>query len=191
MARISLDPPKTLRYRLFAWAVRRKFGKDLDPMRAMGHHMGVFATYGMLEMGVLRWKALPHRLKDLAVMAAAVHVGCAWCVDFGTWEANTHGIPLAKLEAVPHWRDSGLFTEEERLVMEYAEAMTADPPQVTDELVEALRRHLSERQLVELTMCVAVENMRSRFNLAAGLVGQGFKDNCEIPAGRLAKEATA
>ncbi|WP_067830449.1 carboxymuconolactone decarboxylase family protein [Actinomadura kijaniata] len=181
MARISLDPPRTPLYRLFAWFSRKKFGKELDPGRAMGHHLKVTAAYGLFELQVLRWNALPHRLKDLAVMASAVRIGCSWCVDYGTWEAVTHDVPLAKIEAVPHWRDSDLFTEQERLVMEYAEAMTMDPPQVTDELTEALRAYLDERQLVELTMIVAVENLRSRFNAAAGLTGQGFKENCEIP----------
>ncbi|MFF5263176.1 carboxymuconolactone decarboxylase family protein [Actinomadura viridis] len=181
MTRISLDPPRTLRYRLAAWITRRKFGAELDPARAMGHHMGVGTASALMEMQLLRWKAVPHRLKDLAVMATAVKIGCSWCVDFGTWEANTHGVPLEKLQAVPNWRDSDLFEEDERLVMEYAEAMTSDPPAVTDELTAALRRHLDERQLVELTMMVAVENLRSRFNAAAGLAGQGFKDRCEIP----------
>lgn len=182
MARISLDPPRTRTYRLGAWLTRKKFGKELDPGRAMGHHMGVSTAYGILEAQVLRWKALPHRLKDLACMAAAVKIGCSWCVDFGTWEATMHGTPLEKIHAVPQWRDSELFEEDERLVLEYAEAMTADPPEVTDELTEALRRHLTEKQLVELTMIVALENLRSRFNAAAGLTGQGFKDRCEIPA---------
>jgi AhpD family alkylhydroperoxidase len=181
MSRISLDPPRTAGYRLASWFTRRKFGAELDPARAMGHHMGVSTGYGMLEAQALRWKAVPHRLKDLAVMATAVKIGCSWCVDFGTWESTTHGIALEKLEAVPAWRGSDLFTEEERLVMEYAEAMTADPPEVTDELSAALRRFLDERQLVELTMMVALENLRSRFNAAAGLTGQGFKDRCEIP----------
>ncbi|MFB4312693.1 carboxymuconolactone decarboxylase family protein [Actinomadura sp. 21ATH] len=182
MSRISLDPPRTLRYRFANWLVRRKFGAELDPARAMGHHMGVATAYAILEAQALGWKAVPHRLKDLAVMATAVRVGCSWCVDFGSWESTTRGVPLEKLEAVPHWRDSDLFDEEERLVMEYAEAMTADPPEVTDELTAALRRFLSERQLVELTMMIALENLRSRFNGAAGLTGQGFKDRCEIPA---------
>ncbi|MQY03615.1 carboxymuconolactone decarboxylase family protein [Actinomadura macrotermitis] len=182
MARISLDPPRTLRYRLYALVSRRMFGTEVDPLRAMGHHLGVATADSVFEMQVKRWKALPDGLKDLAVMVASVKIGCSWCVDFGTWEATTHGIPLAKLEAVPHWRDSELFTERERLVMEYAEAMTADPPQVTDEMAEGLRGFLSERQLVELTMMVAVENLRSRFNAAAGLTGQGFKERCEIPA---------
>ena len=85
-----------------------------------------------------------------------------------------------KIRAVPHWRDSGAFTELERLVLEYAEAMTATPPSVTDEMAERLRGHLGEPQLVELTAIVAVENLRSRINAALGLTAQGFKDQCEI-----------
>jgi alkylhydroperoxidase family enzyme len=67
-------------------------------------------------------------------------------------------------------------------VMAYAEAMTTTPPSVTDEMVADLRRELDDAELVELTMMVAVENVRSRFNSALGLTSQGFKDRCEIPA---------
>ena len=66
-------------------------------------------------------------------------------------------------------------------VMAYAEAATATPPTVTDEMVEGLRRQLDDAALVELTMMIAVENVRSRFNSALGLTSQGFKDRCEIP----------
>jgi len=66
--------------------------------------------------------------------------------------------------------------------MEYAEAMTATPPRVTDAMVEALRRHLNEAQLVELTAIIAVENLRSRINSALGLTAQGFEDQRVPPA---------
>ena len=85
---------------------------------------------------------------------------------------------------VPRWRDSDVYTDLERQVMAYAEAMTATPPAVTDEMVAGLRRELDDAALVELTMMVAVENVRSRFNSALGLTSQGFKDRCEIPARR-------
>ena len=49
-------------------------------------------------------------------------------------------------------------------------------------MVEALRRHLNEAQLVELTAIIAVENLRSRINSALGLTAQGFKDRCELTA---------
>jgi len=66
------------------------------------------------------------------------------------------------------------------LGMEYAEAMTATPPQVTDGLAESLRTQLGNDGFVELTMMVAVENERSRFNSALGLTSQGFSDRCEL-----------
>jgi alkylhydroperoxidase family enzyme len=91
-----------------------------------------------------------------------------------------HHVPAGKIRAVTSWRDSEVFTELERLVLEYAEAMTQTPPAVTDELTGSLSRHLSEAQLVELTAIVAVENLRSRINAALGLTAQGFKDRCEL-----------
>ena len=183
MARISLDPPRTLSYRLAARFSRRRYGTVLDPVAAVGHNTQVGLAYGFFELQVERWRKLDHGLKDLAVMVAAARIGCSWCMDFGYWESTMkHHVPAEKIRAVPHWRDSGVFTELERLVLEYAEAMTDTPPSVTDEMVERLSGHLSETQLVELTAIVAVENLRSRINAALGLTAQGFKDRCEIPA---------
>ena len=183
MARISLNPPRTLSYRLGARFSRRRYGTVLDPLAAMGHNTQVGLAYGLFELQVERWRKLDQGLKDLAVMMAAATIGCSWCIDFGYWESTMkHDVPAEKIRAVPRWRESGVFTELQRLVLEYAEAMTDTPPSVTDELVERLRGHLSETQLVELTAIVAVENLRSRINAALGLTAQGFKDRCEIPA---------
>jgi AhpD family alkylhydroperoxidase len=183
MARISLDPPKTLSYRIGARIVRRRYGVMLDPGAALAHNMTVGRSYAFFELGVERWRALDRGLKDLAVMAAATSIGCAWCVDFGYWEATArHEVPAEKIRAVPGWRDSDVFSGLERLVLEYAEAMTDTPPGVTDEMVERLRAQLSDAQLVELTAIVAVENLRSRINSALGLTAQGFKDRCEMPS---------
>lgn len=186
MARISLNPRRTLAYRLAERYTRRKYGAALEPAAAVAHNLQVARTYALFELQVERWRSLDTGLKDLALLAAAAQIGCTWCLDFGYWEATMlHHVPAAKVRAVPHWRDgagSGSeFTELERLVLEYAEAMTQTPPAVTDELVAALGRHLSETQLVELTAVIAVENLRSRINAALGLTAQGFKDRCELP----------
>ena len=52
---------------------------------------------------------------------------------------------------------------------------------VTDEMTEALRADLGDDGLVELTMLVAVENLRSRFNSTLGLSSQGFSESCRVP----------
>lgn len=181
MARISLTPPPTLSSRIAEWFIGRRFGEVLEPIRVMGHHPQVSRAYGQLEQRALRWRRMDVKIRDLAEMATAAKIGCPWCMDFGYWVMHGHGISREKIEAVPRWRDSELFDPLERLVLEYAEAMTETPPTVDDELVKRLLDHLDEAQLVELTTMICLENWRSRFNSAAGLTGQGFKDRCEVP----------
>lgn len=182
MARISLDPPRSLTRRLVSAYSRRRFGSELQPAQAMAHHPQLLRTGLVFEQSLARWRRLDPRLKILAVMAAANRIGCSWCLDFGYWEGVGRGVHADQLRAVPQWRASDAFGPVERRVLEYAEAMTASPPEVTDEMVDALRADLGEAALVELTMMVAVENQRSRFNAALGLAAQGFSDRCELPA---------
>jgi alkylhydroperoxidase family enzyme len=72
----------------------------------------------------------------------------------------------AKLAEVANWRDSGLFTEPERVALEYAEHMTITGQNVDDALFARLKQHYSEAQIVELTAAIALENFRSKFNPA-------------------------
>lgn len=181
MARIPLDTTTaSLPARLASWFSRRRLGRVADPLAAWSHHTGVLLTLLRLEMRVQRWRRLDAGLQALAVMAAAARIGCAWCMDFGYWEFHHRGVDPRKLEDVPVWRTSAVYTELERLVLEYAEAMTETPPAVTDQLVARLRQHLGDARLVELTSLVALENMRSRSNAALGLTSQGFKAECEV-----------
>jgi AhpD family alkylhydroperoxidase len=142
-------------------------------------------------MSLARWKRLDPTLKALAALASAATIGCSWCLDFGYWISREQGVDPAKLRNVPRWRESAVYTDAERAVLAYAEAMSTTPLGVTDEMVADLRQHLDDAQLVELTMMVAVENTRSRFNSALGLASQGFSDRCELPAGTAAARTTA
>jgi alkylhydroperoxidase family enzyme len=182
MARIPLDPPRTLINRLAAWYSRRTYGTVLDPAAAIGHNPRVLLSYARHERSLAGWHRLDPLLKALAVMSSAATIGCSWCLDFGYWENTRHGLDPAKLRDVPRWRDSDRYSPLERRVLAYAEAMSSTPLGVTDELVAELRRDLDDATVVELTMMIAVENSRSRFNSALGLTSQGFRDRCEVPA---------
>ncbi|WP_289294564.1 hypothetical protein [uncultured Reyranella sp.] len=85
---------------------------------------------------------------------------------------------MEKLADVTTWRDSALFSEPERLALEYAERITYTDRKVDDALVEQLKRHYTEAQIVELTAAIAMENFRSKFNPALGIEAQGF---CIVP----------
>ncbi|WP_285108115.1 carboxymuconolactone decarboxylase family protein [Promicromonospora sp. MEB111] len=175
--------PRTLTNRAMAAFSRLRYGAVLDPLVAVGHHGKVTHTYALTELGVGGWKALDPGLKSLAVMATSVQIGCTWCVDFGYWEAQHQHMDPSKLHDVPVWRTSERFTDLERDVLALAEAETATPPTVDDELAARLTDALGQEAFTELVAIVAVENLRSRINAAMGLSAQGFSDRCEVPMG--------
>jgi len=86
---------------------------------------------------------------------------------------------LEKLGEVASWRDSKLFSEAERVALEYAECITYTDRKVDDALFARVKQHFTEAQIVELTAVVALENFRSKFNPPLGIEAQGF---CLVPA---------
>ena len=84
------------------------------------------------------------------------------------------GASEAKIAEVTAAATSDLFVEGEKAALEYAEAMTFTDRTVTGELFARVRAHFSEAQIVELTAAAALENFRSKFNVALGIEAQGF-----------------
>ena len=160
---------------------RRTWGQVPDNAYVLWHHRGVLKAVFSFEQKVAKWDRLDPTLKSYAQLASAGAIGCSWCLDFGYFLAHNDGLDLAKVREVPRWRDSDVFTETERAVLAYAEAMSITPLGVTDEMVAGLIERLGVEAVVELTQMVALENMRSRFNSAAGLRSQGYSDVCELP----------
>jgi alkylhydroperoxidase family enzyme len=79
-----------------------------------------------------------------------------------------------KVRAVESAEKSPLYAESERAAVAYAEAMTITGQRVSDALFARVRAHFDEAQVVELTAAVALENFRSKFNVALGIEAQGF-----------------
>lgn len=179
--RIPAAPLSGLFGRILAGYARRTFGQVPDVALVLANHRPAMRAVFGFERKVAAWDRLDPALKTYAVMASAASIGCSWCLDFGYFHARSAGLDLAKVREVPRWRESEAFTSLERMVMAYAEAMTATPPTVSDEMVESLLAELGAPAMVELTQMVAIENLRSRFNFAAGLSSQGFSDVCELP----------
>ena len=84
------------------------------------------------------------------------------------------GASEAKIAEVTDAATSQLFGASEKAALEYAEAMTFTDRKVTDQLFARVRVHFTETQIVELTAAVALENFRSKFNVALGIEAQGF-----------------
>jgi alkylhydroperoxidase family enzyme len=87
------------------------------------------------------------------------------------------------LLALPNYHTSPLFTEVEKLVLDYAVGMSRTPVGVSEELFARLREHFDNAQIVELTHMIAGENMAGRFNHALGVGSAGFSAGmvCAVP----------
>jgi alkylhydroperoxidase family enzyme len=85
---------------------------------------------------------------------------------------------------LPNYRNSELFSEAEKAVLEYADGMTQTPVEIPDALFAKMREKFTEVQLVELTATLAWENYRARFDHAFGVEAEGFTKGsyCAVPA---------
>jgi alkylhydroperoxidase family enzyme len=102
-------------------------------------------------------------------------IGCEFCVDLGSQICRNFGCSDEELLALPRYRQSGLFTDREKLALDYAVAVMRTPVEVTDELFAQMKEHFSDEQLVEITAHLMVVNL-DRFNAAFGIGSAGFSN---------------
>lgn len=71
--------------------------------------------------------------------------GCVFCLDRHVPKALLEGVSHQKIALVAAWRDSSLFTDEERLALELGEVVTELPdPAFREEIVAAVREELGD-----------------------------------------------
>jgi alkylhydroperoxidase family enzyme len=74
------------------------------------------------------------------------------------------GVDEKKLEAVWEYRTSPLYTEAERVALDFAIAAASQPNDVSDELFARLRQHWSDNQIVEILGVVSMFGFMNRWN---------------------------
>jgi AhpD family alkylhydroperoxidase len=163
---------------------RKQYGRVPEPIAVTAHAPGLLAGYGMFELATERAERVPDRLKELAVLKAAQMTGCEWCLDFGSALVRAKGITDDEMRDLLDYQASERFSEDDKLVLDYAVGMSQTPVEVPDELFERLRARFDEAQLVELTSVIALENYRGRFNWALGIESEGYSEGayCAAPA---------
>lgn len=161
----------------------RRFGSVPEPMAVFAHHPGLLMAFGLSETAVEKASTvLPSNIREIAVYRVAWTVGCSWCVDFGAMLQRLDDLDVERLEHIAEYESSPLYSDDERAVIAYADAMTTTPITVTDEQVADLRERFGNKGVVELTYQIGLENQRARTNAALGITDQGFStDSCRVP----------
>jgi len=121
-------------------------------------------------------QAVPLRYIELAIVTVSKLNACPYCVAQHTPLLEIEGVDPNAVAALPDANHPSL-DETDRLVVEYATAVTQSAWRLPDEIFARLRAHFTESQIVELTLRIALAGFFNRFN-----------DALQIDDGRAAAE---
>jgi AhpD family alkylhydroperoxidase len=179
--RISEQPVSALAWYLrpLFWLQKRRFGQVLVPATVWARVPPLYAALTVFYAALDRHGSpLPPALRSFVQIRISQINECAFCIDLNAAAAVARGGSLDKAAAIADWRLSDLFSDDERLALAYAEAMTQSSAPVDVRLSEDVARRFGEAGLIELTALVGFQNLSSKFNAALDIPSQGF---CRMP----------
>jgi alkylhydroperoxidase family enzyme len=101
-------------------------------------------------------RRLGPRLRELAQARAGWAAGSQFVFSQHCKSLRALEVSDAVIASIPHWTAATCFDESERLVLAYTDCLVFDRGRVPDGLFDALRSHLSDEQIVELTYFAAL-----------------------------------
>src|SRR5579864_1645826 len=110
---------------------------------------------------------LEEKLLHLLKMRASQINGCAYCIDMHSKDARALGETEQRLYELDAWRETPFYTEKERAALAWTEAITlVSQTHVPDPVYEEVRKHFSEKEIVDLTFLVSTINAWNRLAIA-------------------------
>ena len=181
MARVSKVPSSTLPAQVAA--IYERYASSYGPFRnqaAVLAHVPSAVTHllGML-LELKAQENVPRRYVELAIVVTSKLNACAYCVAHHTRPLQVEGLSHATIDKLPAIDGNPELTEVDKLVIEYATAVTDHAGRIRDEMFERLRAHLTEAQLVELTLRIALCGFFNRFNDALMIENELAEENVQ------------
>ena len=111
--------------RPFFWRQKKKYGQVLKPGLLWGRSPKLFASVALLY-GALDRKSSPVTpvLRSLVTVRVSQINWCRFCVDINSSTLLTRSGHQRKVEELSNWQNSDAFSNEEKLVLEYTDAVT-------------------------------------------------------------------
>ena len=128
----------------------RKYGQE--PLKALYEIEKYLAGSG-----------LEHKLLLLIKMRASQINGCAFCLDMHSIDARAEGETEQRLYTLNAWAETPFFSDRECAALAWTEAATkVSETHVPDQVFEEVKKHFSEKEIVDLTLTVAMINLWNR-----------------------------
>ncbi len=183
-----IDPPKRipLLMRFGIWISERITGETMLPARLLAWYPKTAISSAILESLVAhRDGNLDRRILKLVRMQTSFSASCPFCIDMNSFKFDEFHITEEEIEALQGKRelaDVTSFSERERLAIAYARSGTATPLAFSAELILALKKHFSEREIVILASTTAQVNYWARLIQSLGIPQQtAWHDELDRP----------
>src|SRR5512135_65035 len=138
-------------------------GRLINIYRLMLHSPALANAWFDLNQAVRYGTEIDGQSRELAVIRVAILNNVEYVQRaHGPAYALKEGLTPEQVAAIANWQASNLFGVQQRALLAYTDAMTRDI-EVPDAVFANVRKHLSERQTVELTMLIGAYNMLTRF----------------------------
>ena len=166
MAHLQPLPPETTPELHDDFAIfERILGFIPNSLLTMQRMPGMVRGFGELTKAVMD----PDGAVDLGFMRLVAHfasraAGCRYCEAHSLVAARIHGVSQEKLDAIWDYRESPLYSEAERAALDFALAAGAVPNTVDEAIMERMKKHWSEQQIVQILGAVCLYGFLNRWN---------------------------
>src|SRR5712691_9385376 len=182
-----IERPRGQFLKMVYFFVRRQFGKVASPLAVFSARMPVafLSFYGKVSR-LDKKLQLPSQTAVLIRERVASINTCLFCMDATRFYVmNKSAGNLPRLDALPEYRTSPLFTDAERAALDYATELTSDK-EVKPDTFARLARYYSEREICDIVWLVASEHLYNMSNIGLNIGSDGL---CELSPQQATKNA--
>ena len=129
--------------------LKKRWGTVLHLYRVLAWSPPLVKAWGAFAWSLRFEVTASRRLRELMVVHIAQQLGARYELAHHSHMATDEGISPAQLEALPRWRDSGLFSADEQLVLQLGDEL-AKGRGAAAPTIEALRERFGESDLMEI-----------------------------------------
>jgi uncharacterized peroxidase-related enzyme len=165
MSRISIKTKEDLPPALWPlWEKMQSYGAFENQAGVMAHRAPIFKNMWAMLTELAEEGALPKRYLELCLVTASLLNKCTYCVSHHAPKLAVQGISEAGAATLLDFKTHPELDEVDKLVVEYAIAVTSNWNRTRDEMFARLKQHFSEAQIVEMTWRTAPCGAFNRFN---------------------------
>jgi alkylhydroperoxidase family enzyme len=150
-------------------------GTGIEPFTIWAYSPKMLMAMGKFNGSMRKGKTVSQRIQNLIELKGNAMIGCEFCVDLGSQICRNSGFSDEELLALPNYRSSKLFSDEEKAALDFTVGFMRTPVDISDEVFANAQKYFSNQQLVEICGLLTVVNL-VRVNAAFKIGSAGFSE---------------